>query len=66
MQSQNTLVDGPDLGSDRAIMPRRHIENVTDGWGNPVIRTVLDDPEQLSRSVAALGRHDAEFGQGSA
>jgi len=32
----------------------------------PAIRTIRDDPEQLSRSITALGRHDAEFGQVSA
>jgi hypothetical protein len=30
------------------------------------IRTIRDDPEQLSCSIAALGRHNAEFGQVSA
>src|ERR1700681_1783106 len=51
------LSDGYYLGSDRGILPRQHIENAADGWGNPVIRTIRDDPEQISRSIAALGRH---------
>jgi len=63
MPSQDALVDGSDLGSDRAVLPRQHIENAAGGRGNPVVLGVSDDAEQLSCSVAALGRHDAEFGQ---
>ena len=39
---------------------------VADGRRNPAIHTIRDDPEQLSCSIAALGRHNAEFGQVSA
>ena len=45
------------------MLPRQHIEDAANGRGNPAIGTIRDDPEQLCRSIAALGRHDAEFGQ---
>ena len=53
----------PISAADRAVLPCQHIEDAADGWGNPAIRGIRDDPEQLCRSIAALGRHDAEFGQ---
>ena len=66
MQDYDALVDGYDLGTNRAILVRQHIENAADGRRNPAIRTIRDDPEQLSCSIAALGRYNAEFGQVSA
>jgi len=63
VQGHDALVDGCDFASDRAILPRQHIEDATHGRGKPAICTIRDDPEQLNRSIAALGRHDAEFGQ---
>jgi hypothetical protein len=36
MQDQDALVDGSDLGSDRTVLARQHIENAADGWGNLV------------------------------
>src|SRR5665647_3000409 len=63
MQDKDTLVDGSNLGSDGTVLSRQHIENAADGCRKAVIRTIRDDPEQLSRSIAALGRHDAEFSQ---
>jgi hypothetical protein len=54
MQSQDALIAGSDLSSDRAVLPRQHIENAADGWGHPDIRTIRDDPEQLPRSIAAV------------
>jgi hypothetical protein len=66
VQDYDALVDGYDLGTNRAILVRQHIENAADGRRNPAIRTIRDDPEQLSCSIAALGRYNAEFGQVSA
>src|SRR4030095_2527710 len=34
--------------------------------GNPAIPVIRDDPEQLRRSITALGRHNTELGQVSA
>ena len=63
MPGQDALPDGSDLGSDGAVLPRQHIENTAGSWGNPVIHYVRDDTKQLAGSIAALRRHDTEFGQ---
>src|SRR6516165_4746402 len=63
MQGHDAPVDGCDLDSDRVILPRQHIENVAHGRRHAAIRTIGNDPQQLRRSITALGRHDAEFGQ---
>src|ERR1700761_9248994 len=51
VQGHDALVDGGDLGSDCAILPRQHIEDAADRRGNPAIRTIRDDPDQLCRSI---------------
>src|SRR4029077_1686537 len=52
VQDHDALVDGCYLDADSAILPRQHLENAAHGRGHPAIR---DDPEQLRRSITALG-----------
>jgi len=59
----NALVDGYDLRADNVILPRQHIEDAMHGRRHPAISGIRDDPEQLRRSITALGRHNAQFGQ---
>ena len=61
-EGHDAPIDGRDLGPDSAMLPGQHLKDAADGRGNPTIRTIRNDPEQLSRSITALGRHNAEFG----
>src|SRR6266436_3993800 len=56
-------LDGPELGTDGAVLPGQHTENTAGHWGNAAIRTIRDDPQQLAGPVAALRRHNTKFGQ---
>src|SRR5262245_41274378 len=63
MPGQDALLDGSELGADSAVLPRQHLENAAGDRGNPAIRPIRDDPEQLAGPVAPLRRHNAKFGQ---
>src|SRR5260370_41775843 len=66
VQGHDALVNGCYLGPDSTILPRQYLENAADGRGNPAISATRDDPEQLRRSITALGRYNTELGQGPA
>src|SRR6266446_10009012 len=57
------LFYGPELGTDGAVLSGQHTENTAGHWGNAAIRTIRDDPQQLTGPVAALRRHNAKLGQ---
>src|SRR5260370_15692260 len=63
VQGHDALVNGCYLGADSTVLPRQYLENAADGRGNPAISATRDDPEQLRRSITALGRHNNELGQ---
>src|SRR4029077_20776481 len=42
MPGQDALLDGPELGTDGAVLPCQHTENAPGQWGNSAIRTIRD------------------------
>src|SRR5258705_10137639 len=40
MPGQDALLDGPELGTDGAVLPGQHTENTAGHWGNAAIRTI--------------------------
>ncbi len=62
-QARIRPVDRPDLGSKGAVLPRQHIEYPAGHWRNPAVLGIGNDLKQSAGSIAALRRHDAEFGQ---